>query len=165
MSERSSAAHDLTAISRLMDLSPKWDMPWEETDFGPILEHQLGAPLSFDGGVVDPALLEQLDRAKEVCKPRIETLAEMLSHDHPPKDLLIAVRLVMKKLARSEDSPIPGEVARSIYFALIAVSMIRHDEPLTSLDRQSIQKGFDWCLAQTWLGADMVVLIRRASAL
>jgi hypothetical protein len=134
-------------------MGPIPDVGWDPQDFPAILDHQLRAPLVFDGTRVAPPP----EPAGQARDHRIRSFGELLAHPSPPRELL----LMMKSFAKDSDvggAPLPQEVASVLYFAAIAAGLLRLGERITTLDDAALRQGLEWCCARPWLTKELVDL-------
>lgn len=124
---------------------------WSGEDLQTILDHQLQAPLIVDLGSmqgVDAEQIRQLACARGLV---LQSFEDLLSHTHPPLQLLILTKEFAKRNLVSPRSTIPAEVARILYFSCIAAGMVHCNRKITRLSRDEIGEGLDWCLKCEWL--------------
>jgi hypothetical protein len=74
-------------------------------------------------------------------------------HPAPPLELIG----LMKDFARAgrDDGSIPTEIGTVLYYAAIALGMIRHNARITKLDDDSLKKGIAWSAAQPWIDPEL----------
>lgn len=150
--ERSASLFDLPA-----------HVAWSPADLGPILEHQLAAPLEPDlatlattPGSLRKCLAEQ--------RPPVRTFAELLHHPAPALELLDQVKQLAKAHRASADPVLPPEVATVLYYTTLAVALARHGQRLSQLDPATLRDGFTWTLALEWLPALLRPLLQAGQA-
>jgi hypothetical protein len=125
--------------------------PWHPEELQAVLEYQLAAPLQFDLGGLAPDLARKLRALSAAEGLLLNSLRDLFAHPHPPLDLLTLVKGFAKSSSEYPDSPYPREVALVLYYASIAVAMLRCHVRITSLTDEQLRDGFDWALGQRWL--------------
>jgi hypothetical protein len=158
-------------VSRLQDGHPQnlarlftigdGDFPeqvWEARDLGAMLRHQLGVNLRSD--LPAAAAAAQL---AEAAQSSIQTFGSLLNHAHPPIELLKLVKDFAKSGRVTQDGPLQAEVATVLYFAAIAVALVRHGARISGLDASALGEGFAWALGQAWLDDGTRAVLRQAS--
>src|SRR3954465_4769755 len=100
-----------------------------------MFQHQLRAPRRSDL----PKMTDQLASASE---PPIETFGDLLSHPRPPIALLERVKDFAKSSRFAQDGPLHPEVATLLYFAAIAVALVRCGARISELDSRALGQGF-----------------------
>ncbi len=89
-------------------------------------------------------------------------LGELLHHPRPPVKLLeIAKRFARARRERRED-PLPTEVATVLYFAWIAVALVRCRRRITGLGDEQVLEGIRWSLDQSWVDRKTCELLHAA---
>ena len=123
---------------------------WHETDYAPLLDHQLSAPLliSLKQGddpwsSPDPALQPLLDR--------FHTMREVLESEAPPLELLEMIKAFAKGQLNTAAEALPQPVATGLYYAAIASALSKQGRRITTLSDAELGKGFAWLLQQPWL--------------
>jgi hypothetical protein len=136
---------------------------WNVTELGPILEHQLDAPLDLDLDL--RTMAEQAgdrpDSGSERVGAEIRTFRQLLLHPHPPGAWLNRVKQFAKDCRSQPDGPLPHEVATVLYLAAIAAARGKCHQRISTLDDAAWQRAVEWALAQTWLNAGIRELLNQ----
>jgi hypothetical protein len=146
-------------LACLLSFETTTDAIWPVTDLAAILKHQL-------------ALIPGADRpAGELSEgaPGTETAGEpfgnyweLFRSPQPSLELLQQIKDVAKAAVTDPDAPLPEEVATVIYFAAIAVALIRCNQRITRLSDEGLRLGFRWSLDQSWIPEEMQALFQEA---
>jgi hypothetical protein len=118
---------------------------WKPDELRSIFRHQLDAALEGDLGAATSL-----------------SFAQLLRDERPPLSLLRSVKDFAKR-SRNSESPLPEDVATALYFAAIAVALLRHNERITDLDDKGLARGFGWGVAQPWVDDDTKRLFAEAA--
>jgi len=145
-------------LKGLMDETTHERVTWTDRDFGPMIEHQMKAPLAGDLGQLLPDINDTLSETP------IRTFRELLCHPHPPASVLRLVKDFAKQLLRSSQYAYPEQVATVLYYASIAAAETRIQTKITNLPRSEIHKGYAWSRAQSWIPEDLRRLFEEALA-
>lgn len=129
---------------------------WHPEGFAAIWRHQLSTKLSQELGGAEP-----VGPLRSTRMPIDLTVGQLLHHPCPPAELLDGLRNFAKS-STSGDGDLPRDVARVLYFATIAASLLRSTERSTSLDNVSLKRGFEWALLQVWVDAPIIDLMAQA---
>ncbi len=122
---------------------------WSDQEYGPIMLHQLSAPLGADLTLLFPQTEDTLtDDA-----PR--SFEELLLHPSPPLPALILVKDFAKQLSRNARFAYPRPVAMMLYYASICAAWLRTGTRITNLSDAEIRKGVCWALKRSWLPASL----------
>jgi hypothetical protein len=122
---------------------------WSDDELASIWRHQLTAPLAFDLGELSA---DAGAAAIGLCAPlAINGLADLVAHPSPPLELL----RMLKDFARSKrtggQALFPSAVAVSLYYAAIALALVRLDCRLSRMEDSSLRAGLEWMRQQAWL--------------
>jgi hypothetical protein len=126
---------------------------WTAAELHQLLQHQLDARLP--DSLADALPLDQA-RLLTLCAaavPRITTLRELFAHPAPGLELLELVKKHAKLCRSNAESTLPENLASAIYYAAIAVALLRHKTRMTQLDDVAIAGGLDWVASREWMDA------------
>lgn len=127
---------------------------WPCADYGPILSHQLGAPVGMEMRLwlaeADPAL------------PPVQTFGELLFQPMPSPRALLTVKRYAKQLMDENRFAYPRPVATVLYFASIAAACLQADVLISSLPPAEIRQGLDWSRQRDWIPARLERLFAEA---
>jgi len=151
MSTSDTHCGDLERWGQVMDFAVGDRRTWRPEELGPILRHQLAAPVQFDLGNLEEGLAARLRTLSSAEGLLLKSYAELLHHPHPPLELLRLCKQFARACWSHPDSPLPQEIAMLLYFASIAVALIRCGERITGLDDDALRRNFDWFLLQPWV--------------
>ena len=128
---------DPARLSRM--LAAGGPVVWRQEEVGAVWRHQLSAPLDVD-----------LERCGVPSASGL-TFGELLHHPRPSAELLRGVKQFAKACKLVGDGPLPGDVAGMLYFASIAVALLRCGQRISALDDDALRTGLQWARAQAWL--------------
>jgi hypothetical protein len=150
----------------MMSLDPDTPPPlerrpvaWSAHDLRVILRHQLATRLESDLGDLSQELRDDVPAARAM------TFASLLRHPSPPLGVLRRAKVFAKACKLDADGPLPEEVATVIYFAVIAVALVRCGERISRLDDATLAAAMRWVLARDWLDDSIHELSKQALAL
>jgi len=138
-------------LERLMELGLKAGEPLRPAELRALWRHQLGSPLQFDLGTIEPNSSARLRRLSEAEGLLLRSLGDLLLHPRPPLELLRLAKDFAKAHEQSPDDPLPPEMARMLYYTAIAAAWARCGRRITTLDDAQLRRAFDWALAQPWV--------------
>ncbi|MBI1371341.1 MAG: hypothetical protein GC159_01075 [Phycisphaera sp.] len=127
------------------------------------LSGQLSMPLS-DLTRMMPWVTRDLRRARRTLKAEVETVADMLSLDSPPVELLRMLKSYAKLCYHDPAGVMDKEVALMLYYAAITVALIKHDEVITSLKRPRLIRSLNSRLNKAWIDPRLEELFHDALA-
>jgi hypothetical protein len=156
--ENTTVRDQATVYQRMLDASTMLNTTWMTGDLGPILTHQLAAPLAGDLARTLPEAEKTLAAAGVL--PR--TFGELFQERAPAVEILRLVKDFAKKLHHTADHTYPEEIATLIYYAAIAAAHVRARTVISDLPALSLRKGYDWALAQPWLASELRPLFEEA---
>lgn len=137
------------ALGRLLQETSHTHSMWSGPDYGPILQHQLNAPLGAD-------LAQLLAHTEETLSGlSIHTFGELLLHPNPSVPALRLVKEFAKQLSENARFAYPRPVATMLYYASICAAWLRTRTRITTLSDSEIRKGLQWALKQAWLPASL----------
>ncbi len=139
------------SLVSLMDIDEGSRDLWSPDEFGMVLEHQLDAPLAVELSTLEPGLTERLGAMQPNDGPPIRTFRDLLSHPHPPAELLELTKRFAKRSRQGAGASLPAEVASVVYFMAIAVATKRCHRQISGLAPELLQYGLDWIQKQPWL--------------
>lgn len=145
-------------LNGLMIETTHESVTWTDQDYGPMIEHQMNAPLANDLAQLIP------DAGDTLAETPIRTLKELFSHPHPPASILRLVKEFAKQLRRNARFAYPEHVATVLYYASIAAAESRSHTAITNLPRQEIRKGYAWSRDQSWIPPELRRLFEEALA-
>ncbi len=124
---------------------------WTGDDLRAILEHQWHAPLTMDLSAMKTIRADQLWLMAEARGLVLRSFGDLLTHSHPPVELLELTKEFAKRSLSSERSAIPHDVARVLYFACIASALAKCKRRITKLDDNGILEGIRWACTRSWV--------------
>lgn len=89
------------------------------------------------------------------------SLGQLLTSKNPPLDLLHAAAAHFGDMLRSEEAPLPVEIARALHGAAVAALVIGDNRP-AGMDDETLGAELRWILAQPWVD-DPVRSVCRAA--
>ncbi|MBD3291828.1 MAG: hypothetical protein GF393_02825 [Armatimonadia bacterium] len=143
-----------------MDPSQPDMVPWSANELRIILEHQLATPLASECARFAEIRRRPLEHIHTlVGDDRGQTFGGLLKSTSPA----IAVLALVKDFAKaslSDENDLPREVARVLYIMAILCGRCNSTNPMTSLDRASIERETRRCLTYAWLPDNIRELLR-----
>jgi len=149
-------------LARLLQLDASRRDEWGQDELEQIMEHQLKAPLADEIGRIYPEQTDDVRDTARAQEPPIETVGDLLRHEQPPIELLQMLKDAAKAARRDKTEALPVEVPTAIYFASIAVALVRGGDSISSLDAEELQKGFAWAAERGWLGEEVEEALEKA---
>jgi hypothetical protein len=149
-------------LARLFSIVRGDFIGWDDAELARVLQEQLRAPL-FDR--IKPRAGEvhdSLGKAQSSKSPLPETIAELLTHPHPPLPLLRRT----KEFAKSADAgkePLPPAVATAIYLLSIASALVRHGKKISAIDERKLLDSLQWVGEQAWIDESLRKLAAEAA--
>lgn len=141
--EPTSAAESL---SELFASGSSEGSPWCTADYTGLWLHQLAQPLA--------AVLADVDQSQfKAIRPATQgaSIRELLQHRTPPLAPLRQLKEVARSYVRTGRDVFPAEIATALYFAAIAVALIRARQRITKSDNTVLEHGFRLLLNCSWL--------------
>jgi hypothetical protein len=155
-----STQNDRQAISTMLQFDENRLHRWSTRDLRDMLLHQLAAPLHLGLGPVAEDVSRQLRAGLEPMDLRM-TLGDLLMHPKPPIELLKLVKQFAKLCRRNPNHPLPSEIVMFLYYASIAVALLKTTEPISELSDPSIRRGLFWLSVQLWMPDEMKSLLNE----
>lgn len=155
----------VASLSTLLENAASFEEHWSEKDLASIIEHQLSSPVEFEMGDLTTG---QFDRLTAIAGSRhllLHSFGELLLHENPPLGLLVRTKDFAKRLQAHPESPLPKEIFDVLYFAAIAVALIRHNRMITKLDRVALHKAFTCEASRKWVPQQVRQLFRTADGM
>lgn len=157
---------DPVRLSQMMCISETPDMLiWPERDRAAMFQHQLRMPLLLAAAPEHPGTREGEDADDPHHDQRASTWRALLTEPVPSLKMLRAAKRFAKNSTRSDEPPIPPELATVLYYATIAAALVRLGERLSSLDDAALRAGFQWGLEQSWVDPGVAELFQNGVAL
>ena len=150
---------DPRQLAALMD--PDGERIWGPDELGAILKHQLAAPLQVDLAGLEHGAAGKVKTLAAAQGLLLRSFGDLLRHPHPPIELLRLAKDFAKACRLSPESALPREVATVLYFACIAVALMRCQCRISRLGKAQLREGFEWALKLPWLDAESRRLFRK----
>src|SRR5687768_4916926 len=131
---------DPARMAEMMTLDDTPPRLWSPEELGVILRHQLSAPVQDDLGGPSADAVTATD-ARPVTSP---TFADLLQDPEPSLAMLQRAKRFAKARKNEPQGPLPEEVATVIYYAAIAVALLRCGRRTTSMDDAALSAGCQW---------------------
>ena len=155
-------ATDPQRLATLFDLAPDDERLWRDDELGAILRHQLTVPLQVDLINLERGLALKVRTLAESQGLTLKSFGDLLTHPHPPVELLKITKEFAKACRLSPHSPVPREIASVLYFASIAAALVRCRCRITGLTNDALADGLHWVLARPWLDAPTRTLVEES---
>ncbi len=137
-----------TALAQILAF-PDDEAPWGAGDLGAMLRHQLRSPWLIH--VPDDGASSVGDVDQSFAEAPIASLGALIRHPTPPKSLLALAKDHTKNLARRETATLPPEVARMLYYVVLAAAVRAGERDMTTLSDAQLRDGLAWAAAQEWI--------------
>jgi hypothetical protein len=149
---------DPVTLSELFSVGEE-DRPraWTAEVLREVLSHQLRAALVYDLGSVGA-----LRDAEALGQQGVRTFADLMLHESPPLDLLRLAKDYFKSSLVSEHGPLPPDVARLLYYAVIGVAGLRHGQSISSLTKEELTRGLKWAASRDWADEPLRAVLDEA---
>ena len=135
----------------LLSLGAPDQSPWGADELEVVLRARLAAPLLDDAA---PAVIgtrrPELESAMASAAPPVETLADLMHHAAPPMPLIQFLKDAARAARQDPDAATPVDVSVLLYFAAIAVALLRHGTRITSLPDAALREGLAWAGRRPW---------------
>jgi hypothetical protein len=148
---------DPRALSTMLGFGDLDRDQWNPQDLKAMLRHQLAAPIYLSLGILSAEVSHELRRAAP-HQPRM-SLGELFAAEKPSVELLKLVKRFAKMCRSDPQNPLPPEIAILLYYASIAVALVRHNESISHLAPESVRRGLNWLNAQVWIPDELKSLL------
>jgi hypothetical protein len=143
--------HDPSRLARLFSVNTD-DMPsWFPSELADIWRHQLTAPLALDLADTETDSAKTVDQFARIGQEPLRTFGDLLVHPSPPLKLLCLVKEFAKVRRTRKHAAYPAEAATALYYAAIALALLRHGAQITQLKPDELRQGFEWARDLNWL--------------
>jgi hypothetical protein len=147
-------------LAELFDCELVTQSLWSETEFAAILRHLMEVPLRASFGDFTPSGWTQQSETGVAWAEM--TCLEVFSASRPPLAVLVGIKEFAKMCRDNPAGPLPPEIATVVYFASIAVALLRCGIMITTLERTELLKGLSWTIGRPWLDAKTHSLVGEA---
>ncbi len=141
---------DPSRLAELLRISGGIGPLWPPEELGEILRHQLSAPVEFDLGSLPAEVKREVRLTASAKGLLLKSFSDLLQHPRPPIKLLRMTKDFAKAHRESSSSPLPREIATILYFATIAVALVRCRQRISTLSDTALRDGFTWAREQDW---------------
>jgi hypothetical protein len=135
---------------------------WNAEDIAAIFRYQMDSPVVVDLSTLDPAIGARLALLAQTKGLLLRSFRDLLLHPSPPLELLKLAKNFAKANRGHPESVLPEEVAAVLYFACIAVALVRCSARITKLDAKELAAGLRWSAEQPWVDAPLKALLTEA---
>lgn len=161
MQEQSPRSDRRMALSTMLELREDTRHVWSPQELGAILKHQLAAPLAIAlGSGLSGEVAHELGKLGS-REQEVKNLAMLLHHAQPPLELLNLTKRFGKSCWNDPDNPVSREIAIMLYYLSIGVADLRYGKPLSTLGRDELIKGLQWCELQEWVDEETLGLLKE----
>jgi hypothetical protein len=127
---------------------------WSATDLAELWRQQLELPLELEPAGLSPTEVEHSVAALLNERLLVRSLRDVLAMPAPPLALLRGLKDWAKSALANKQRNLPEQTLHAIYWLSVALSLIRHQIRLTSLEDQQLRNGMEWLASQNWLDAE-----------
>ena len=152
-------------LSDILGIGPENPKLWRPDELAAIFRHQMAAPVVFDLGSMGLPFSRRLAKLSDAQGLVLKSFADLFCHPAPPLELLRITKDFAKANRDHPESVLPPEIAAVLYYASIAVALVRCGARITRLSNHKLQKGFEWAGSQVWIDDQMKDLFKKAQAL
>lgn len=157
-----SLQQEAKCLSVLLEEMDPGEIAWTREDLHAILRHQLQAPLQVDLGSMLPGSAGKIAQLASARGLLLRSFLDLLTHPHPPPELLAMTKEFAKRNLVGPESALPGDVARVMYFSSIAVALQKTGHNISQLPSDQILNGIEWCQQRDWLQPEIETLLQDA---
>jgi hypothetical protein len=150
-------------LARLLNLREQQDDPWSTNDLAQLLQHQLDQNLMSDLSSIAPGAAETVKSQFADVHKAPETYRQLFQYPSPPVRVLELGKEMAKASRKDNESPLPSEISEYLYYAFIAVALVRSSRVISSLSERELQRGIGWALRRTWGDRDIALLLNDAA--
>jgi len=152
--------NDATTLAELMSLAAADPVGWPADELPALWRHQLDTPLISDLVDVAPNAAQCISTWCQLSGTG--TFGDVLSDPSPPIQILRLIKDFAKSRTAGVDASPLQELAIALYYAVIAVALVRCGLRITDLPDASLLKGFGWAAACAWLDDRTRASLREA---
>jgi hypothetical protein len=149
-------------LAQLISLAGDRMPQWLPDDLAAMWRHQLSAPLEYDLAEAATDARTIVTQFSSASDAPLRTFGNLLRHPSPPLDLLRFTKDFAKARRAEPDAAFPQEIATALYYAAIAVALVRQHQKLTELDPQTLCQGLQWTAQRTWMDSDIRDTLNQA---
>jgi DNA-directed RNA polymerase specialized sigma24 family protein len=149
---------DPRLLAELLHLPATPDEP------GATLRHLLAAPVPLDLSALTATSAGKIRSWADAQGLLLKSVGDLFTHPHPLVELLELVKDFAKEHRTDPESPMPRAVATALYYASIAVALVRCGQRITRHDDATLLQGFQWGIDQPWVDEPVRNLLREGLA-
>jgi len=153
---------DAGRLSDLLGLEPRRMRLWRPEDLGAVFAHQMAAPIVFDLGAADAPTAHALRLLADAQGLLIKSFGDLFRHPSPPLELLRLTKDFAKANRDHPEAVLPVEIAHALYYASIAVALVRCDTRISRLTDAELRRGFACVADQPWVDGPMKDMFAQA---
>jgi hypothetical protein len=150
------------ALAALLAAREERGRLWRVDELAAVFRHQMSAPVMVDLGGFDPPTAIRLKTLSEAQGLVLKSFGELFHHTAPPVELLELTKDFAKLNLDHPDSTLPSEIAAALYYASIAVALVRLDTRITQLKDGDLRRGLQWTREQPWTDLETKDLVSKA---
>ncbi len=132
---------------------------WRDDELAAVFRHQISAPVRCELRGLATETAGEVRLLADAEGLLLKSIGDLLRHPNPPSELLVMVKDFAKGCLRSKEPGIPRDVARAIYYVVIATAMVRCHTRITRLDDAELVAGLEWCRGRPWIDGDTRELV------
>jgi len=153
---------DPRLLAKVIGLASSQQRAYRPEELAAILQDRLSAPVEFDMSAFREGVANRLKSLSSGEGLLLKSFRDLFEHPNPPVELLDVARLYAKACSMHPESHLPPQVAKALYFASIAVAMVRCGGRITSLDREKLAASFRWFEKQPWVDQGLRTIFGEA---
>lgn len=149
-------------LARVLQLYDEPQRKYSETELRDIFQYQMVQPVTADLSELGPLVAGQVRLLADSQRLLLKSFADLLNHPSPPLELLVLTKDFAKANREAAGSFLPKDVATVLYYAAIAVALVRCYKRITELKSDQLAQGLTWAVRRPWIDAPTREIFDRA---
>jgi RNA polymerase sigma-70 factor (ECF subfamily) len=160
-SQHDDSTQHVRQLAELLLIENEPESPWRVEEYPSLWQHQLDQSLTSIVTVVghlhqSERLIDRSDNAS------VATVKDLLHHDSPSLESLSALKDAARGYVRADQNDFPAELATALYFACIAVGIVRRQMRISKSDDIVLEYGFRLLVGRPWLDDQTRRIVQHA---
>lgn len=151
-------------LQELLALGLAAHTDWSPQELEAVIVEQISLPMDFQLHGLDQPQAARIQGEAAARHLLLKNLRELLLHSHPPLPLLLLAKDFFKANCSQPSPGLPAEVARCLYYLVLAVARSRHQTRISSLTDAELLQGIAWLQQQSWIPRELKQLAETAKA-
>ena len=149
-------------LAALLETGSENTRLWAPDELAAIFRHQMAVPVLVDLGGFDPGTTVRLKTLSEAQGLLLKSFSDLFRHLSPPVELLRLTKEFAKANMNHPESGLPTEIVNVLYYASIAVALVRLDTRISQLGDADLRRGLLWARDQVWVDEETKALLLGA---